>query len=126
MTGDFEAPRAQSEWIRRARKLHTCCECSNEIRPGDYYRVDSGIDADRHAYTYKTCLACIRIRNWLMDEMAAGRLRDTSAVDGQGCWVYEMLYEACRIALQEWAADHGRCHIHWWLPHLHAGKRCTH
>lgn len=121
VTVDFDEPRVQSEYVRRARKLHTCCECRNEIRPGDYYRVDSGIDADRHAYTYKTCLACVRIRNWLMDEMSAGRLHDASGVDGLGRWVFEMLGESCRTALEDWAVVHGRCRRHWWLPHRHPG-----
>lgn len=117
---DRDMARVHVDAIRRARVLHRCYECRNEIRPGDYYRVDSGIDHDRHPFTYKTCLACIRIRNWLIDEMAANRLPENNHVDAQGSWIWGELHEACAEALGDWADANGRCRHHYWQPDGHA------
>lgn len=58
-----EAARAESHVIRRARKRHTCGECSRIISPGERYEVYSGIDYDGAPFSDKTCLGCMRIRD---------------------------------------------------------------
>lgn len=45
---------------RTARKQHKCCECRQEIKPGERYRYSFGI-WDSKPETYKQCLTCARI-----------------------------------------------------------------
>ena len=61
------------EVVRKARKIHKCCECGEEIRPGESYRVDSG-KYDGEFFSEKTCLLCAEIRgklfcSWIYGEM---------------------------------------------------------
>lgn len=107
------------ETRRKARKLHHCYECRNEIRPGDAYREDTGIDHDGHPFRHRTCLSCVRIRDWLGAEMAAKRLAPNGHVDECGQWVWGELSEACEEALADWADEHGRCRYHYWQPRNH-------
>jgi hypothetical protein len=73
---DGELPRVARCKERMARKPHKCCECCEDIVPGQRYRYESGIDCEGSAYDYKTCLPCARIRDrycprgWLWGELA--------------------------------------------------------
>lgn len=58
----------------RARRSHRCCECSEEIRPGESYEVADAM-AEGEFFHFKTCKTCARIRR---DYCAPfGGLRDT-------------------------------------------------
>lgn len=49
---------------RKARKRHTCCECGDQIKPGDKYEYVSGVwEGDWGVY--KTCATCREIRKAL-------------------------------------------------------------
>lgn len=52
-----EYPQAFSTKTRTARKAHKCCECGDDINPGDKYQYSSGI-WDGEAASYKQCLIC--------------------------------------------------------------------
>lgn len=60
-----------------ARKTHMCCECRDIIDPKAKYERASG-KWDFGVMTYKTCLACVDVR-------------DSLACDGH--WVYGALWE---------------------------------
>ena len=57
----------QTHKIRTARKKHVCCECREDISPGDKYEHVSGKSESRF-FVYKTCLGCMRIRDDLFCE----------------------------------------------------------
>ena len=44
-----------------ARKGHKCCECGEEINPGQKYSKETG-KWEGEFRTYKTCMPCYRIR----------------------------------------------------------------
>ena len=50
--------------VRKAKKTHTCVECSCMVTPGERYESWTVLDADGWK-TYKTCLGCSRIRQHL-------------------------------------------------------------
>lgn len=63
--------------IVTARKLHKCCECKSEIRPGDKYE---SVHAkwDGAISTIKTCITCTKIRDeYCANGFEYGGLRDT-------------------------------------------------
>lgn len=110
-----DMPSCYTERLRTARKVHKCSECANEIRSGEKYRYDSGI-WDGHPHTYKTCMSCVRIREWLGGEMKAERLYPNEHVDECGAWVFGELAEACYEAYAEWRIEKRRCDVHFWIP----------
>ena len=61
-----EYPQAFATKERTARKQHKCCECFDEINPGDKYQYSSGI-WDGEAASYKQCLNCW----WIMQAVCA-------------------------------------------------------
>lgn len=48
--------------IVTARETHTCCECREEIMPGERYEYVSGL-WDGEWVDYRTCLPCAAIRD---------------------------------------------------------------
>jgi len=48
--------------VRKARKVHLCCECRWPIEKGQAYQYVSGV-WDRSPASFKTCLVCAEIRN---------------------------------------------------------------
>jgi hypothetical protein len=61
-SGEGERPSCSTSKIRKARKDHKCVECREVIAAESKYEYTSGI-WDGRASTYKTCLACVEIRN---------------------------------------------------------------
>ena len=51
-----------SEWTRKARKPHKCCECRGAIQPGETYHVFSGC-WDGEWSDFKTCPDCNKLRS---------------------------------------------------------------
>lgn len=51
----------------KARKVHRCYECSREIRPPELYYKES-ITGDGDVSTHKTCVHCMKVRAWLLEE----------------------------------------------------------
>lgn len=61
-----EYPSCFNETYRKARKLHICCECRQEIKPGDRYRYTSGIWRDKPE-AFKQCETCAAIFDACVD-----------------------------------------------------------
>lgn len=61
-----ECPACFNETYRRARKLHICCECRQEIKPGDRYRYTSAIWRDKPE-AFKQCGICASIFDVCID-----------------------------------------------------------
>lgn len=58
--GDFEPSDIYKSYERKANRVHTCCECHNQIKNGDiYFRVDSLISGEWSHY--KVCKICHQI-----------------------------------------------------------------
>lgn len=74
--GDFDGPEAWRSIYRTARKIHSCIECGEEIKPGQIYRYESGI-WDGRADSHKTCKPCYLVREHF-------------SCDG---YIFEMLWE---------------------------------
>ena len=60
-------PLCSHEGIRKAIKIHKCCECYKTISPGEQYEYISGI-WDDGPETYKTCLDCKSLRNVFFED----------------------------------------------------------
>ena len=56
-----EGPEFSTEKIIKARTPHKCCECKQEIKPGEIYERVTG-KWDGELSTINTCLICSRIR----------------------------------------------------------------
>ena len=55
-----ELPSVFSSVERTARKQHKCCECGQEINPGERYQYSFGV-WDSEPESFKQCLTCARI-----------------------------------------------------------------
>lgn len=58
----FDGPEVGTKTMRKARKLHKCCECHQEINPGETYEHVTGL-WDGAWSSFKTCAICVRIRD---------------------------------------------------------------
>lgn len=58
---DAESPTLYRETIRKARKIHLCCECRQGIAIGEHYQHVVGIWEGEFS-EYRSHLACARIR----------------------------------------------------------------
>lgn len=56
------APSFHTATMRRARKVHRCCECHEDIRVGDQYEEVTG-RWDGKMDRFRTCLSCQFIRD---------------------------------------------------------------
>ena len=69
-------PLAYIERMRRARKIHRCCECGDPIAPGAQYQEVTGV-WEAGPGRYRTCEGCAEIREALnCDGWIFGRLWD--------------------------------------------------
>lgn len=73
---DYDAPSCCTTTMRRAAKVHKCCECHKAIAVGDEYEEVTGV-WDGRPDRFRTCLSCRYIR-------------DTYCHDG---WIYGCLFE---------------------------------
>lgn len=72
--------------MRTARKVHECCECKGQIKPGDRYEYACGLD-DYSFWEAKTRPTCYEIRRALVC----------------GSWIYGMLWdEIGEVVFPEW------------------------
>lgn len=86
---DFsDPPTFFTETTVRARKPHLCCECRDEIKPGETYRRSSGKWEGR-CETFATCLACVVLWKSVLLET------------GCECWCFGGLREELREVEQE-------------------------
>tara|TARA_R110001606_G_scaffold71219_1_gene162927 strand:- start:17416 stop:17778 length:363 start_codon:yes stop_codon:yes gene_type:complete len=53
----MSTPSAFRSVVRKARKVHKCCECHEVINIGDRYQYSSGV-WDGEPNDYKQCLGC--------------------------------------------------------------------
>lgn len=74
LDGDFD-PMPYCRRYYTARQSHICCECGEEIKPGDKFELVNGC-WDGHWSCYKTCTPCMNIANQLFPcGHVHGRLR---------------------------------------------------
>ena len=60
------SPAVYRSKIQRARKAHTCYECSSQIASGADYQYVFGIwDGDPESF--RTCSFCLELRSWATD-----------------------------------------------------------
>ncbi len=74
------------EVLRKARKLHTCCECGCKIERGQKYHFKNYVQ-DGEVYSSKHCTECEEVLFWLyeyhdkyhidLDGVFIGQLWDT-------------------------------------------------
>jgi hypothetical protein len=64
---DCDAPSAFFRKIRRARAVHQCCECNENIEPGNHYEYVSGV-WESIGMSFKTCLRCAGVRKYYEQE----------------------------------------------------------
>lgn len=84
-TYDGEACSFQSQRWQRARKVHTCDECRDEIKPGERYEVFAGM-SDGEFFSTKTCAFCAAERERL--EQVCRKIGAPPPVLGDlACWV---------------------------------------
>ncbi|MFA5868012.1 MAG: hypothetical protein WC891_08700 [Actinomycetota bacterium] len=60
--GDGEYAEFSRTQVVTARKIHKCCECHQEIRPGQQYEHVKGFWSDGGFMDFKTCIPCATIR----------------------------------------------------------------
>lgn len=99
--GDCCGPSARIVKIRKARKLHICCECRGSIVPGEAYEYFSGV-WDGNPDSFKTCLACSELRDTLVEEHIFGEL--FKAI-GESFGYGEILPSKCTKKLSKPALD---------------------
>ena len=59
---DYDNGEPYSETIRKARKIHVCCECKREIQSKEEYQVATG-KWNGNFNTFKTCKDCLSVRD---------------------------------------------------------------
>jgi len=68
---DCDAPACWTEQYPVARKEHRCCECGGTIKPGEKYKLFSGVWNGRGA-SYKTCMTCQAVRKEWIARLSPG------------------------------------------------------
>lgn len=87
-----DGPSCYTESLVRAKKAHECCECDRDIPAGEQYQRATGV-WEGHGRTYKTCLACVDIR-----EHFSNACRNPDEIEGReydsygGRWAFQCLY----------------------------------
>jgi hypothetical protein len=59
---DYEPAKIYREEYPKAKKEYKCCECGENIKPGQKYQKVTGLWDDIWS-TYKTCMPCVNIRD---------------------------------------------------------------
>jgi len=59
----------------KSKSIHICHECGKKIIPGEQYRMESTV-YEGEFETYKTCLDCNSIREWLVCSFYYGKILD--------------------------------------------------
>jgi len=85
---DYDTMDFSETKIVKARKAHKCCECREEIKPGEQYEHAKGV-YDGSWSSWKTCITCTRIRR---DYCPNG-------------WLYEGLEETIYECLGFWYTE---------------------
>src|SRR5512141_2158603 len=67
-------------FVIAARKDHKCSECGRTIKTGESYEFVFGL-ANGKGHTYKTCVQCLNLRNWITAHIPCF------------CWSYTMMRE---------------------------------
>lgn len=49
--------------VKKAKKVHQCCECSSSILPGESYKSIFGI-WDNMMDHFKVCQRCLELKDW--------------------------------------------------------------
>jgi len=60
-TMSCDLPKCALSVVRKAIKIHRCCECNGLIKSGERYQRYSGIWRDGPC-SYKTCMDCVHLR----------------------------------------------------------------
>lgn len=93
---DYDYPRFYHMTYRKAKKLHSCCECGRTIKKGEKYQYVCGGWDDAKVSTFKTCKYCVVAQNWLHKECGGfmhGGLQEE---------IEEHAWECRKIFLYKW------------------------
>ena len=60
------SPAVYRSKIQRARKAHTCHECSSQIAHGEFHQYVFGV-WDGDPGSFRTCSSCLGLRSWAAD-----------------------------------------------------------
>ena len=63
---DCDQPAVYRSNIQRARKAHTCYECSGPIAPGDSHEYVFGV-WNGDSGSFRTCSHCLELRAWVTE-----------------------------------------------------------
>ena len=58
----YDGPKVCRDEFPKARKTHKCCECREDIKPGQEYHKVTGLWDDTGWQTFRTCMPCYSIR----------------------------------------------------------------
>ena len=100
---DLECGIQFDDYIRKARKIHKCCECKREIQIGEDYKYYKGIWDDSFC-TFKTCLDCETVKKvffcdgWKFMQLWEDVWEHVCELDGK-------IDSECILALSENARD---------------------
>ena len=64
-----DQPQCYSSELRKARKIHKCCECGTIIEKNEKYHYFSGI-WDGEAHSFKTCQKCELLREYCLSSQS--------------------------------------------------------
>jgi len=79
----------------KARKSHTCSECSRIINKGEKYKYEAGI-WEGSLDVFKTCKQCLTARAWLLKE-CRGWIYTAVLEDLKEHWSYKPSMELGRL-----------------------------
>lgn len=68
MCRNLEYSEFEKTYILKARKIHFCQECQNNIFPGQFYFKATG-KFDGEMYTYKRCDRCSQLLKYIVEKL---------------------------------------------------------
>jgi RNase P subunit RPR2 len=89
---DYDPPEFVSQSMRRARKPHTCEECSRVIEPGEHYEYTFG-KWDGDVSRFRVCARCLEVRRFITDSIPCF------------CWAYGNLHEDAKETARHYASE---------------------
>lgn len=85
---DYDPPEFYILEICKARKQHSCKECTGAIVPGEKYE-HIWAKWDGYVDSFKTCERCVDIRTWVKNNVPCL------------CWTHGNMIEDCKDAVNE-------------------------
>lgn len=85
---NYDPPDFYTTKFRKARKEHTCYECSGRISAGETYEYTSG-SWERRPDSFKTCERCHDLRQWVTNNLPCY------------CWAHGSMLDDAAEAVQD-------------------------